>query len=212
MGNSFVYNVQEANNGSSLYTTYINLAHRTDRQKEIEDELHRIGLHEFQRFNAIKHKKGAIGCFLSHFAALQQGIDSGKDHILILEDDFQMLVSPVELHELLQTLTHVDYDVFLMSPTYYSKSCVKETSHHLLLKNTKSDNTGGYIVNKKYAATLLKHYEIGIKLLQLYSVYNFHVDVFANILKKRDRWFCYHKPFGKQRDGFSDIDQTNKTF
>lgn len=212
MGNRPLYNVPFTQNGSSLYVTYINLEHRTDRKQDIEQELHRIGLPHFTRFNAIKNAHGSLGCSLSHEAALRLGIESGADHIVIFEDDFQLVVPPEELHLLLKMLTHVDYDVFLMSPLY-SKFFVKKTTHPLFLRNTESSNTGGYVVNKKYAPKLLKHYQLGIDLLRIYPVSYFCMDVFSNLLKKRDRWLCYRNgTFGKQRDGFSDIENAHRTY
>jgi GR25 family glycosyltransferase involved in LPS biosynthesis len=204
MGNS-TFQVQPANNGSTVYTTYINLAHRTDRKQDIESELQRIGITEYHRFDAIKKAHGSLGCSLSQIAALEQGMASGADHIVILEDDFQFLVSPKEYRELLAALCHIDYDVMELEsqPAWGHLSA---TTHPLLQRVTKSCNTGGYIVNKKYAATLLENYKLGAKLLEVLPQSHFCVDIFKIMLEKRDKWFCYYKQAARQRPSYSDIE------
>jgi glycosyl transferase family 25 len=49
---------------------YINLDSRTDRRKEIEEELQRIGI-SGERFSAILAKPGIVGCNKSHLAVLK---------------------------------------------------------------------------------------------------------------------------------------------
>ena len=49
---------------------YINLDTRPDRKTRFELEMKKLGL-EATRFNAIKHKSGAVGCSMSHLALLK---------------------------------------------------------------------------------------------------------------------------------------------
>ena len=42
---------------------YINLEHRTDRKRDVEEQLKRVGL-KGTRFNAVKMKDGRVGCTL----------------------------------------------------------------------------------------------------------------------------------------------------
>jgi glycosyl transferase family 25 len=76
----------------------INLAHRTDRWREITEEFTRIGIapdhHKVHRFDAIRPTDagdfptvGTRGCFMSHLGVLQEAMKSGHQRILILEDD-----------------------------------------------------------------------------------------------------------------------------
>jgi glycosyl transferase family 25 len=208
MGNS-PYQVQQAVNGNSVYTVYINLAHRTDRRAEIEGELQRMGITQFERLDAIKNNHGSLGCSLSHIAALKQGIASGAAHIAIFEDDFQFLISPQEYALLLQALCSVDYDVVLLDPLF-SNFHIKDTTHPLFRRNTKSCNLGGYIVNQKYASTLLENYLLSAELLRVFPSSHFCVDVFKNMLQRRDRWFTYCKKSGRQRASYSDIEKKHR--
>lgn len=205
MGNSS-FIVSPAEHGSTVFTIYINLANRTDRKKEMEDEFQRMGITTFERLNAIKRTPGALGCSLSQVEALKKGIQSGAAHIAVFEDDFQFLVTPQKYADLLQALCHIDYDVVMLDPLP-APGHVAPTTHPLLKRLTKSCNTGGYIVNQKYAPTLLKNFILGSQLLPLFFMPEFHVDIFKHMLERRDKWFCYHEKFGRQRLSYSDIEQ-----
>jgi hypothetical protein len=75
----------------------INLPNRTDRQREMLDELGRIGIagddrvafHAASRFedSADFPTTGARGCFHSHLSVLEEAAASGARAVLILEDD-----------------------------------------------------------------------------------------------------------------------------
>ena len=77
---------------------YINLEHRLDRFIEINAELSNMGL-EAERFNAISHSKGIVGCGYSHLEVLKLAKSRGYKNILILEDDFVFLVTKNELEK-----------------------------------------------------------------------------------------------------------------
>jgi glycosyl transferase family 25 len=78
----------------------INLVHRTDRRREMEHELAKVGLVNDPRvafFPAVKstqsapfNSSGARGCFLSHLKVLQEAAEAGE-RLLILEDDCDFL-------------------------------------------------------------------------------------------------------------------------
>ncbi len=75
----------------------VNLPERTDRRREMEDQLVKVGLGGHPRvmfFPAIRPNAagefpsiGARGCFSSHLAILQDAAQQGLQRILILEDD-----------------------------------------------------------------------------------------------------------------------------
>ena len=53
------------------YHYYINLDHRKDRNESSIQELSKIGIHNPNRFSAIKKDNGAIGCYMSHLEVLK---------------------------------------------------------------------------------------------------------------------------------------------
>lgn len=76
----------------------INLAHRTDRRRQIERQLRKLGLSfsdpQVILFEAIRPESkgkwpsiGTLGCFMSHLHALKRADDDGVGSVLILEDD-----------------------------------------------------------------------------------------------------------------------------
>lgn len=76
----------------------VNLPERSDRRREMDRELARIGLRadgeRIRYFRAVRPKDaglfpnlGAHGCFLSHLAILNEADCEGLSNILVLEDD-----------------------------------------------------------------------------------------------------------------------------
>ena len=50
---------------------YINLAHRLDRKRQIEQELNELQW-KYNRFNAVKLNDGRTGCSMSHLTLLKR--------------------------------------------------------------------------------------------------------------------------------------------
>ena len=89
------------------------------------------------RINADEHKSkelfgyllanGEIGCYLSHYFAIQDFMESSSDYALILEDDIEF--SPQELTSVIQDLLVVKDEDML---TYMPK--VEDPKHHTSVK------------------------------------------------------------------------------
>lgn len=102
----------------------INLAHRSDRRREMTRELARLGLRpgrgDVDFFEAIRPLDagpfpsiGARGCFLSHLAVLEDARRDGLDSVLILEDDATFVSDVVDrLPAVAAALAQGDWDVF----------------------------------------------------------------------------------------------------
>ena len=86
---------------------YINLKSRTDRNKEIINELNKYNL-KGERVEAINEDDGYIGCALSHIKCLDLAIERNYEEVIILEDDFIFLQNPNKLN------LNIDYDIFLL--------------------------------------------------------------------------------------------------
>lgn len=190
---------------------YINLSHRTDRKKEIEQELNNLNW-SGTRIEAIQTINGRIGCTLSHIKCLQMAIDNNLDYIVILEDDIQFLNPPLFLKNLntfFNTIT--DWDVLLLAGnnanTYQNidNFCVK-------IKNTQT--TTGYIVKKHYYETLLKNIKEGLKLLLEKPNYHFYfaIDKYWFSLQEKDNWYMIIPLTNIQRNSYSDIEKVNTNY
>ena len=94
--------------------TYINLAHRTDRRAELENELDKLGVSCWTRFEAIQADPGALGCSMSHHALLDAYVLS-KDLLMVLEDDCEFLVSRQELDDMIASFIWSDASVLCLA-------------------------------------------------------------------------------------------------
>jgi GR25 family glycosyltransferase involved in LPS biosynthesis len=189
---------------------YINLDDRVDRNEITKNEFMLMGIDNYHRFSAIKNKRGALGCSLSHITCLSQAINLGADHICIFEDDIQFLITPGELKQLFEAIQEIDYDGFVF--TYSNvpkKGGMLTTTHPLFRRLTSCQSSTGYIVSKHYAATLLDNFTTGFKKFVKNPKGPYAVDQYWNKLQKMDKWFCYYKKMATQFPGFSDIRQQN---
>ena len=70
---------------------FINLKHRKDRLKNSIKQLNllkkQIPNINWERFEAIKHDNGAIGCAMSHLECLYIAKEKNWEHVFICEDD-----------------------------------------------------------------------------------------------------------------------------
>jgi GR25 family glycosyltransferase involved in LPS biosynthesis len=192
---------------------YINLEHRKDRKKHVEQQLNNIGI-KAERFNAIKLDKGAVGCSLSHLKCLENALKNEWDHVLICEDDITFLNPSLFISQLNYFLESIDcekWDVVLLGgniiPPYQNinKSCVKVS---------KCQTTTGYIVQKHYIPTLIANIKEGVNNLiknpQKHVLYAIDKNWFK--LQERDNWFLIIPLTVVQKPGYSDIEKKNTDY
>ncbi len=180
---------------------YINLEHRTDRKEQIELELQKyFSSEKIQRFNAIKHQRGNIGCTQSHIAVLEMAIKENWNNVLIVEDD-AIWSNFNKGYDILQSLIKNNYDVIQLGSTYtqYDKNTYK---------TTKAWTTTAYIVQQNYYSTLLENFKEGLNFLTQTGIGpRFAIDVYMGILQKRDNWYAIVPSLMIQRESYSDIEK-----
>jgi len=197
------------NNNTKYTAFYINLDTRVDRKNQIENEFKKQDFINFNRFNAIKNKKGYIGCSKSHLECLKIAKQNKYPNVIIFEDDFEFLVGKKEFHNILNHLLNIDYDVFILSYNTSLKN-IKKTKDALINKIKNTQTASGYIVNEKYYDILIKNFEDGLYLLETTDKYSkYAIDQYWKQLQEKDKWFCYIKRIGKQRESYSDIEKRN---
>lgn len=181
---------------------YINLDRRTDRKEEMEAQLKAYGI-QAERFSAIPHVHGLVGCMKSHLAILQLAKARGWTNVLVLEDDFEFLVSPGELQGVLKEFfdLHVPYDLVMLG--YNLKK--SQPFHRLLVKVLDAQTASAYIVHKRFYDKLIKLYEKTLPKLEQTQLW----DTFANDqiwkqLQPKSAWYAFTKRLGRQRASFSD--------
>lgn len=141
---------------------YINLDKRTDRKVKIEKLLSELNW-EYQRFSAIEHSNGAIGCSKSHLKLLEYAKENNLEYIVIVEDD--MTITDINLFktQLDKFLNSgIEYDVLLLGGNSYPDPKYEYISD-FCLRTFNSQTTIGYIVQKHFYDTMIENFKEGIQ-------------------------------------------------
>ena len=184
---------------------YINLDKRSDRKKEMEGELAKMGL-SGERFSAIEHTRGAFGCSMSHLAVLKDAKANKYKNILVLEDDFQFIVDRPTFEKELQSFfdLNIPYDVLMLSYNCYEKKPYNTIVSRAINVQTAS----GYIVHERFYDTLIHVWEEGLqKLIETGNEPTYSLDQCWKSLQPSSQWFLMNTRIGVQRESYSDIEK-----
>ena len=192
---------------------YINLDYRTDRKEQFE---HQIITHfansilepRIERFPAIKHEQGLLGCSISHLEVIKKARQTDAKYIIVFEDDFEFLVSREtflsNLNQLFQQVETGGLNFKVVMLAYNANNRVEIENNYLLDSTTDVQTCSGYLVNSKYFDELIACWEEGIKMYQETGRdWIYCCDQYWKKLQK-EKWFLFKTRIGKQRAGFSD--------
>jgi GR25 family glycosyltransferase involved in LPS biosynthesis len=191
---------------------YINLTHRLDRKKQMEEELKEIAHKVFRIEGCFDELNGARGCVLSHIKALEFALDKGWGTVLILEDDcfFQKKRDQSYIDHFFAHFKN-DWDVFFLGG---QAKVFEKTTHPDYLKVHFSLRAHDYAVNGHYMEKLRAHF---MKTYESMAGDLFFVQSLPKALDRQwaelqleDRWFIGTKPIARQRKSFSDIEKRGK--
>jgi glycosyl transferase family 25 len=194
---------------------YINLDHRDDKRQHIETNVlpYFTGTgtetgtqlsERVERFSAIRHDNGAVGCSLSHLAVARKAKAAKARYYLVFEDDFEFLISSNEFNELLTNLFSVPQLNFKVVMLAYN-ALQNEPFNDLLLRSNNVQTTSGFIVNCAYIDELISCWENGLrKFLETGEHWNWACDQCWKALQK-EKWFITARRVGKQKPAVSDI-------
>jgi glycosyl transferase family 25 len=180
---------------------FINLAKRTDRLAVLEGELSRMNI-QAERFEAIEHEYGLIGCLESHLEVLKLAKKRGYKNILILEDDIEFLVTPEEFYkELTQFFSSkVSYDVVMLGYNIQKSSPMNSQ----LLKIQSASTASAYLVSRSIYDQLISLYTRSLVMFRKTRDNWYANDKIWRELQPYTKWFAFQKRLVKQRAGFSD--------
>ena len=189
---------------------YINLEHRSDRNNSILSQFYPIRDHiNLSRFNAIKHSNGGIGCALSHINCLDIAIKNNWDYVIILEDDFQLLVNPDSFLKHINDLLLENFDVCLIAPFLRKIGYIK----HNHAKVLEAQTTTGYIIKKHYFNTLKNNFKEGLTALLNNKPWNIYaLDQHWKSLQIIHNWITSIPILGKQAESYSDIEHKSVNY
>jgi len=198
---------------------YINLKHRTDRKKHVEEQLTSVGLTNFNRFDAIYMENGAIGCSSSHLQLLEMALENKMDHILIVEDDITFLNPTLFVNQLNAFFSNRNknkndnnkWDVVLFAGNNVPPYDVMDNT---CIRVKRCQTTTGYLVNGHYVSTLMNNVKIGLSHLfkkpTEHRVYA--IDKFWQLLQPLHKWYLITPPTVVQYAGYSDIQRRDTNF
>ena len=190
---------------------YINLEERVDRKVLVETELKKMKW-KYERFNAIKHERGALGCSLSHLAIVEMAKEKDLDYVVILEDDIQFL-QPEKYNKMLIDFRNfidsnsLDYDVLLIATNILDKVGGVIPINNYIYRVGASYSATGYIIKKHYYDKIIANYKEGIRLLIENPTVagKYEIDVYWIRLQMADKWLVIYPRTVNQRESYSDI-------
>jgi glycosyl transferase family 25 len=186
---------------------YINLDRRSDRRRDMEEELTRLGVPPEKqiRLPAVEQTPGWIGCCKSHRNVLQLAKDSGWANVLVLEDDFMSIVSPNELNNEVQTFLEsgIPYDVVFLSYNLQQE----EPWNQQMGRTRNCQTASGYLVHSRFFDTLLNNLTEAAYLAEQYPSHHwiYANDQYWKKLQETHIWLFFRNRLGKQRPGYSDL-------
>lgn len=186
---------------------YINLDRRKDRQIEIENELKMYDLFDkSERIVAVDRPekgKGIVGCTCSHLNALKLAKQRGYKYVLILEDDFQFVLSKEEVEMELSQLFSMNESFEVCMISYNLKQGIPY--NEFLTRVIEAQTASGYIVHESFYDKLIELYEWAIPLLdETMQHWIYANDQIWKRLQPTAKWLCFNRRLGIQRASYSD--------
>lgn len=179
---------------------YLNLAHREDRRADMERQAREYDWPAVRVPGVVPEAphKAAAACTRAHLRALDQAIAHRLPAVMILEDDFEVLVPPSEFHrslnEALEALGDAWHVLFLnMTPIRLLPFRGRVRRVHQALAMS------GYLVHRSY------YYYLRCIFNDALFAGKPH-DLFTQLHMKRDRWYGFFPQLARQKPGFSNIE------
>jgi len=193
----------------------INLDSRIDRFDHVSSEFDKIGK-GFERFPAILHYDGAIGCSASHVKCLEMAIKREYDCVAICEDDITFTSPDVFLKSLnkFENSPPKQWDMLLLGGVVYSdKGDSYETITPFYARVYESQTTTGYIVPRHYMPVLLENFRSGLtKFMETGNRFTYAIDSHWKQLQRRDLWFFLTPPTIIQYANWSNIENSHTNY
>lgn len=191
---------------------YMNLDHRVDRRKEIEEELDKWGVPLEKRVRipgVYKPGFGILGCGLAHKKSIETFLASPHKNCLILEDDFQFTEDIDYVNLLLNGVFEekVPFDCIMLAGCILK---VEDTPWPFLKKVYDVHTASAYLITKDFAPVLLESYTESTKLLEDTFVetavknISYHNDIWWKRYQPYYDWYILNPRIGEQRHSYSD--------
>lgn len=206
----------------------INLEKRTDRKEEMMKEMEKHNIQNYEFYNAdrpsiqdiiqwnnnycnhvktsfrnaqkfLMYQIGSLGCLKSHLGVCKLALERKYKNVLILEDDTQFIHNLDMLAEFSSQINN-EYDMLYLCGSHNG---VRETVSKNIVKTAKTHTTGSYLITENAMKYLVDNIQSYTKEIDVY---------YADEIQSRFSCFCALPHITKQRDGFSDIQQSNVSY
>lgn len=188
---------------------YINLVDRKDRDALVRAELDALGL-RYERIEAVRDAIPARGCAMSHVRALEAGISSGEEHVIIVEDDFQVEISADAVKRALASYATTDYDLILLS--YHVPVVRLSNFSNGLARVSNGQSACAYMIRQKYIPTLLGKFNESVDRIKADNLNETAIDQHWKSLQGDSGVYSAVPRLAKQRDDFSDIEKKQVSY
>lgn len=192
---------------------YINLDFRTERNVQIQDQLHKSGIDpsKIVRLSATAMKNGHLGCTMSHIRALKWALTTHVEWIAVLEDDFMWndhVTALCSIDNILKAnMTDNMFDVLVGHVNPIVPNVPESRYPHLHLSRVISaDATSMYIIRRSYIPVLLEAWARGACAMMLGgSPISYTVDkTWQPLQREMGRFYATIPYLGKQVSNNSD--------
>ena len=182
---------------------YINLDERKDRDQSCIKELSKWDIIP-NRFPAIKHKRGAIGCSMSHLKCLEIAKEQNYPFVSIFEDDI-VIPKPRQVKNIINRIlkSEVEWDVLLLSGNNFKPNKV-ETDDYFIVNTCYT--TTAYIVRQSFYDTFIENLKEGILLFMKTGDSRYSLDAWWFHLQKQHKFLLINPVSIYQRADYSDIE------
>lgn len=188
---------------------YINLKHDEKRKNHMENLKNKYDFFKkIQREEAVYHKNGATGCYLSHINCLKKLENIDGDYFLILEDDFCIL-NENNFNDFVENFESIknnnNWSMLILTP----RGSILKTNILNNFNRIKDNQTStGYIIKKSFIKHLLEIFIDGVKkLAKGENKYICALDQFWKPVQLKTNFIYFNKIFAGQLEGYSNIEK-----
>ncbi len=176
----------------------INLDERVDRWEQAQKEFKKLGINEVERFSAVKHEKGAIGCRESHLNIIKEAKELGLSNILIFEDDVLVLEEHLnKIESALNELKTLDWELFYFGATVDPNVGRLSSVTPTIVRTNFAYTTHAYAINNSMFDFILEN-----------APYQPIIDVFYNRnIVTRGNSYIINPMLCSQQESYSDIEK-----
>jgi glycosyl transferase family 25 len=193
---------------------YINLDEREDRRSYFEQYIQKqySFFGGIERFSAVKHSIGAIGCATSHYTTIEKALENENiDIICILEDDLN-IINPVYFNNFLSDFENIksvhDWDVIVLTPSGNTVPGSDKMISHNFNKIVNTQTATGYIMKRDFAKVLAKTIKEGCEtMLRGGDPHYYTNDQCWKPLQLTHNFYYYKHLFATQLPCYSSIEK-----